>query len=234
MYPKRLLITTLILGLSACGTTSGPLNAQQNQEIAERGIALAAVPENFKPTLHMQTRGKAVAGFIFSTILSSAAASAGMSGQMPSQELTKTSMEFGKNVGEMTQQAFDRAGKEAQKSSPYLMMHQHLAKSLAQADLLKSGNDPVQMQIDNKLWELHYSGMFNSAYQLNYDLNTRLTHKASKLNRQIPCAGTYSETYTLEEWQAEDNAKIHSAADQVARHCANQVLGELGLPVITQ
>jgi len=253
--PHRTLLAATLLAATAMtpahagffGPSKESLNAEQlQQQLDTRAVAIV---RDGQP-LEVASKGAAIAGFIASTVLSSALASGGglHSGQSMQQwadsqrALSDTAMQVGQGLQQLTRDGLNaldqRSANQVAKDGPTAALTKSLYSVLSTrpnvvTELAPSAKALKEQQLELALtqteWKLDFS-MLSSDYTLSYKLNMSLLDPAAdKLYLSNDCSGEYAKKMPKDDWEKDDYKAVNEALADIARSCHKQFATVLGL-----
>jgi len=200
--------------------------------------------------LHIRSKGGEVGGFLLGMIAGSALASGTSSGPSTSAQQLQRQLDanvqiattFSQNVNSAIVSAAEAqtAKPQAQvaKEGPVLAVSQELLASLSQVPQLNiatagaersASAADLQLTVSQPQWQLDYS-MLSSDYTLRYNVSVQLYQKESDtIYFKESCQGEYGEKMPQEEWERDEFGALQNASREIAKRCAAELQGKLGL-----
>lgn len=200
--------------------------------------------------LHIRSKGGEVGGFLLGMIAGSALASGTSSGPSTSAQQLQRQLDanvqiattFSQNVNSAIVSAAEAqtAKPQAQvaKEGPVLAVSQELLASLSQVPQLNiatagaersASAADLQLTVSQPQWQLDYS-MLSSDYTLRYNVSVQLYQKESDtIYFKESCQGEYGEKMPQEEWERDAFGALQNASREIAKRCAAELQGKLGL-----
>lgn len=200
--------------------------------------------------LHIRSKGGEVGGFLLGMIAGSALASGTSSGPSTSAQQLQRQLDanvqiattFSQNVNSAIVSAAEAqtAKPQAQvaKEGPVLAVSQELLASLSQVSQLNiatagagrsASPADLQLTVSQPQWQLDYS-MLSSDYTLRYNVSVQLYQKESDtIYFKESCQGEYGEKMPQEEWERDEFGALQNASREIAKRCAAELQGKLGL-----
>lgn len=200
--------------------------------------------------LHIRSKGGEVGGFLLGMIAGSALASGTSSGPSTSAQQLQRQLDanvqiattFSQNVNSAIVSAAEAqtAKPQAQvaKEGPVLAVSQELLASLSQVPQLNiatagagrsASPADLQLTVSQPQWQLDYS-MLSSDYTLRYNVSVQLYQKESDtIYFKESCQGEYGEKMPQEEWERDEFGALQNASREIAKRCAAELQGKLGL-----
>lgn len=200
--------------------------------------------------LHIRSKGGEVGGFLLGMIAGSALASGTSSGPSTSAQQLQRQLDanvqiattFSQNVNSAivsaaeAQAATPRA--QVAKEGPVLAVSQELLASLSQVPQLNiatagaersASAADLQLTVSQPQWQLDYS-MLSSDYTLRYNVSVQLYQKESDtIYFKESCQGEFGEKMPQEEWERDEFGALQNASREIAKRCAAELQGKLGL-----
>ena len=200
--------------------------------------------------LHIRSKGGEVGGFLLGMIAGSALASGTSSGPSTSAQQLQRQLDanvqiattFSQNVNSAIVSAAEaQAAKpraQVAKEGPVLAVSQELLASLSQVPQLNiatagaersASAADLQLTVSQPQWQLDYS-MLSSDYTLRYNVSVQLYQKESDtIYFKESCQGEYGEKMPQEEWERDEFGALQNASREIAKRCAAELQGKLGL-----
>ena len=200
--------------------------------------------------LHIRSKGGEVGGFLLGMIAGSALASGTSSGPSTSAQQLQRQLDanvqiattFSQNVNSAIVSAAEAQAAKPQaqvaKEGPVLAVSQELLASLSQVPQLNiatagaersASAADLQLTVSQPQWQLDYS-MLSSDYTLRYNVSVQLYQKESDtIYFKESCQGEYGEKMPQEEWERDEFGALQNASREIAKRCAAELQGKLGL-----
>ncbi len=229
------------------GPASEPLQGDALMQKLRSAPVVLNVRSNL---LHIRSKGGEVGGFLLGMIAGSALASGTSSGPSTSAQQLQRQLDanvqiattFSQNVNSAIVSAAEAqtAKPQAQvaKEGPVLAVSQELLASLSQVSQLNiatagaersASAADLQLTVSQPQWQLDYS-MLSSDYTLRYNVSVQLYQKESDtIYFKESCQGEYGEKMPQEEWERDEFGALQNASREIAKRCAAELQGKLGL-----
>lgn len=229
----------------------GPASEPLQSDALMQKLRSAPVVLNVRGNLlHIRSKGGEVGGFLLGMIAGSALASGTSSGPSTSAQQLQRQLDanvqiattFSQNVNSAIVSAAEAqtAKPQAQvaKEGPVLAVSQELLASLSQVPQLNiatagaersASAADLQLTVSQPQWQLDYS-MLSSDYTLRYNVSVQLYQKESDtIYFKESCQGEYGEKMPQEEWERDEFGALQNASREIAKRCAAELQGKLGL-----
>ncbi len=229
----------------------GPASEPLQSDALMQKLRSAPVVLNVRGNLlHIRSKGGEVGGFLLGMIAGSALASGTSSGPSTSAQQLQRQLDanvqiattFSQNVNSAIVSAAEAqtAKPQAQvaKEGPVLAVSQELLASLSQVSQLNiatagaersASAADLQLTVSQPQWQLDYS-MLSSDYTLRYNVSVQLYQKESDtIYFKESCQGEYGEKMPQEEWERDEFGALQNASREIAKRCAAELQGKLGL-----
>ncbi len=229
----------------------GPASEPLQSDALMQKLRSAPVVLNVRGNLlHIRSKGGEVGGFLLGMIAGSALASGTSSGPSTSAQQLQRQLDanvqiattFSQNVNTAIVSAAEAqtAKPQAQvaKEGPVLAVSQELLASLSQVPQLNiatagaersASAADLQLTVSQPQWQLDYS-MLSSDYTLRYNVSVQLYQKESDtIYFKESCQGEYGEKMPQEEWERDEFGALQNASREIAKRCAAELQGKLGL-----
>lgn len=229
----------------------GPASEPLQSDALMQKLRSAPVVLNVRGNLlHIRSKGGEVGGFLLGMIAGSALASGTSSGPSTSAQQLQRQLDanvqiattFSQNVNSAIVSAAEaQAAKpraQVAKEGPVLAVSQELLASLSQVPQLNiatagaersASAADLQLTVSQPQWQLDYS-MLSSDYTLRYNVSVQLYQKESDtIYFKESCQGEYGEKMPQEEWERDEFGALQNASREIAKRCAAELQGKLGL-----
>ncbi len=229
----------------------GPASEPLQSDALMQKLRSAPVVLNVRGNLlHIRSKGGEVGGFLLGMIAGSALASGTSSGPSTSAQQLQRQLDanvqiattFSQNVNtEIFSAAEAQTAKpqaQVAKEGPVLAVSQELLASLSQVPQLNiatagaersASAADLQLTVSQPQWQLDYS-MLSSDYTLRYNVSVQLYQKESDtIYFKESCQGEYGEKMPQEEWERDEFGALQNASREIAKRCAAELQGKLGL-----
>lgn len=229
----------------------GPASEPLQSDALMQKLRSAPVVLNVRGNLlHIRSKGGEVGGFLLGMIAGSALASGTSSAPSTSAQQLQRQLDanvqiattFSQNVNTAIVSAAEAqtAKPQAQvaKEGPVLAISQELLASLSQVPQLNiatagaersASAADLQLTVSQPQWQLDYS-MLSSDYTLRYNVSVQLYQKESDtIYFKESCQGEYGEKMPQEEWERDEFGALQNASREIAKRCAAELQGKLGL-----
>ena len=229
----------------------GPASEPLHSDALMQKLRSAPVVLNVRGNLlHIRSKGGEVGGFLLGMIAGSALASGTSSAPSTSAQQLQRQLDanvqiattFSQNVNTAIVSAAEAqtAKPQAQeaKEGPVLAISQELLASLSQVPQLNiapagagrsASPADLQLTVSQPQWQLDYS-MLSSDYTLRYNVSVQLYQKESDtIYFKESCQGEYGEKMPQEEWERDEFGALQNASREIAKRCAAELQGKLGL-----
>jgi len=224
----------------------GPASEPLQSDALMQKLRSAPVVLNVRGNLlHIRSKGGEVGGFLLGLVAGSAMAS-GTTNPGASAQQMQANMQiattFSQNVNSAVISAAEaQAAKpraQVAKEGPVLAVSQELLASLSQVPQLNiatagaersASAADLQLTVSQPQWQLDYS-MLSSDYTLRYNVSVQLYQKESDtIYFKESCQGEYGEKMPQEEWERDEFGALQNASREIAKRCAAELQGKLGL-----
>lgn len=227
-----LLITPLLILLSACATTSDKkgMAPEEIKSRFENSRVIVQWVEKPVPLLE-RTKTKAVGNFIIASVAGSVV---GIGASGNAQTNAQISQEFAVQLSQSLPSGDIINGSTG---IDHIMV-QKLADHFQDwhPKDTEHANDII-ISVQALIWELGYLSLFDSDYGLNYQLRITAQEKQPQGEQALKilvCRGQAETKMPLEEWQAENYKAVNQVSLVIADTCLQQVMAEMGLQAVTQ
>lgn len=229
----------------------GPASEPLQSDALMQKLRSAPVVLNVRGNLlHIRSKGGEVGGFLLGMIAGSALASGTSSGPSTSAQQLQRQLDanvqiattFSQNVNSAVISAAEAQAAKPQaqvaQEGPVLAVSQELLASLSQVPQLNiatagaersASAADLQLTVSQPQWQLDYS-MLSSDYTLRYNVSVQLYQKESDtIYFKESCQGEYGEKMPQEEWERDEFGALQNASREIAKRCAAELQGKLGL-----
>ncbi len=222
--------------LSACATNSHLAGSELNDKL--RSSIIVVNPINQPAILAERTKAQAIAKFVVSTAVSSAAASGNINTKPGDfqgfQKAANEQMEFGKQLNSLLTEHLPDTYKVSSGAGTDLAIAKKLSDYYANLPRPDSSINAKELHVsvNTMLWELGYTSFLTSQnYALSYSFRVDLIEHIDGKDKVITntmCQGKSEKEMTLETWKANNYQNVNSEAENIANECQKKILAFLG------